>query len=600
MTLYMLSFAICLVVTVVAIVVTIRVFRSSVTEFEAISEAASSNEKLFDETQFGSPQGSQRISKAGIGHPVQQLWPGPIRPSADTQGSASSPAFARSQGQEESADTASAATVGHGGSAAMALQPRTSLRAHPLPAERPRALPPLIANRLLSDVPGIVGGLALSEMVKDRLSGEGHVELSRPAWLYFVAFLLTWLIIGVAIDAYDSRRLYGAIDEFKIVLRALVAFPVALAFIFYLLEAPIPRSWLLTTWVICIVSIAITRSLHRYILRRLRLRGLLTSRILIIGAGREGRDLFRSIARNPHLGFEVVGFLDDASPPGTSVAGFPSIIGATTDVRSTISERNVDAVLVAEGSIAPETAERVYRDLQDLDIDFYLSTGLTGVALNRLAIQPFGDAPVLGVRRVQLTGFQQTVKRAFDLIGGSLLILASGPLLIAGALAVRLSSPGPILSRHVAVGQFGQMFRIRRFRTMFVNSEELLRNYMVEPNMSDGPIFRLQNDPRVTAVGRILRAWYLDRLPELFHVIRGNMSLVGPEPIMSFEADLADAWMRGRLLVKPGMTGLWQVSGSSFDDRVRYDLFYVDNWSLAMDFYILLRTVPAFFRATVT
>jgi exopolysaccharide biosynthesis polyprenyl glycosylphosphotransferase len=233
-----------------------------------------------------------------------------------------------------------------------------------------------------------------------------------------------------------------------------------------------------------------------------------------------------------------------------------------------------------------------------MDVDLHLSTGLLGVAASRVAVQRFGDAPVLGLRRVELTGFQQTVKRAFDLVVAGLLLVALAPVIAACALAVRLDSPGPVLFRQRRVGRGGREFTMHKFRSMVPDAERHLAA-LVPRNQADGPLFKLRGDPRVTRVGRVLRAWSLDELPQLLDVLRGDMSLVGPRPPLRGEAANYGAWLPNRLRVKPGVTGLWQVSGRhqlSFEDYVRYDLFYVENWSLVMDLFIFLRTIPTVLR----
>jgi exopolysaccharide biosynthesis polyprenyl glycosylphosphotransferase len=371
---------------------------------------------------------------------------------------------------------------------------------------------------------------------------------------------------------------------------------VAAAFFAFALKIPIQLSWVLAAWVACALTVLVTRFAYRAILRRMRRSGLLVSRLLIVGAGREGRDLCRAISRAPRLGFQVVGFLDDALPPGPVAAGLPELLGSSAEVREAVQAHRIHAVLVAGGSVAMETAERVYRDLQEFPIDFHLSTGILGVAASRVALQRFDDAPVLGLRRVELTTWQRVVKRAFDLIVAGSLVVALLPVLLACALAVRAAGPGPILFRQRRFGQDGIVFFIHKFRSMNADAESSQAALRAIGNEADGPLFKLHRDPRVTPVGRILRAWSLDELPQLFDVLRGHMSLVGPRPFVTHEVDLADPWALTRLRVKPGVTGLWQVSGRhrlSFDDLIRYDLFYVENWSLSMDLFVLLRTIPA-------
>jgi exopolysaccharide biosynthesis polyprenyl glycosylphosphotransferase len=327
------------------------------------------------------------------------------------------------------------------------------------------------------------------------------------------------------------------------------------------------------------------------VFRSLRLSGVLGTRMLIVGAGREGRDLRRILSTSArYLGFHVVGFLDErVELLGPDVLGHPSMI------RSVVLHHDIQAVLMAGSSLPTETAEQVYRDLQGLPVDVHVSTGLLGVAASRVAVQRFGDAPVLGLRRVELTGFQQTLKRAFDIVVASFALVLLSPLMLVCAVAVRLSGPGPVLFRQPRVGRDGELFVMCKFRSMVPDAERQL-TAVWERNEADGPLFKLQRDPRVTPAGRLLRAWSLDELPQLFNVLQGQMSLVGPRPPLPTEVESYDRWVRGRLRVKPGMTGLWQVSGRhrlSYEDYVHYDLFYVENWSLSMDLFIMLRTLPA-------
>jgi exopolysaccharide biosynthesis polyprenyl glycosylphosphotransferase len=456
----------------------------------------------------------------------------------------------------------------------------------------------LLWSRLLGDVGALVLGLVAAEGIQQTLV---HAELLHPLGtvsMFNGLAILTWLALFASVGLYDSRRLVNAFDEFKMVLQGVALGTVGAVFLTFLLKVATYRSWVLTTWGVSTIAVLATRFTYRHILRAMRRSGVLTSRLLVVGAGRDGLDLCRSINKARHLGFQVVGFLDDTRPLGPTAAGLPEVVGDSSDMRGAVLAGKVDAVLVAGGSVATETAERVYRDLQGLDVDLHLSTGLLGVAANRVAVQRFGDAPVLGLRRVELTGFQQTLKRGFDLVVATLLLLLLSPVLLACAVAVKLSSPGQVLFRQLRVGQDGREFLIHKFRSMVVDAEQRLE-HLKDRNEADGLLFKLRHDPRVTRVGRVLRAWSLDELPQLFDVVRGDMSLVGPRPPVPSEVANYDTWIRNRLRVKPGLTGLWQVSGRhelSFEDYVRHDLFYVENWSLFMDLFIVLKTIPAVLR----
>jgi exopolysaccharide biosynthesis polyprenyl glycosylphosphotransferase len=460
------------------------------------------------------------------------------------------------------------------------------------------------ACRLLGDIGALLLGLMVAQGIQQALLAlGGPVQPLGPVAIFNTLAILIWLALFGNAGLYDPRRLVNAADEFKLVLQAVATGTVAATFAAFALKVPTQRSWVLAAWVGCTFAVLATRFAYRLILRAMRRSGTLVNRLLIVGAGREGRDLCRAVTRARWLGFQVVGFLDDTRPPGLVAAGLPEVLGSSTDIREAVRVHGAHAVLVAGGSVATDTTERVYRDLQGLPVDLHLSTGVLGVAASRVAVQRFDDVPVLGLRRAELTRRQRVVKRAFDLVVAGLLVAALSPVLFACAIAVRLTSAGPVLFRQRRFGRNGAIFHIHKFRSMVADAEHRQPALRAIGNEADGPLFKLHRDPRITPVGRILRTWSLDELPQLFDVLRGHMSLVGPRPFVTHEVDLADPWARTRLRVKPGVTGLWQVAGRHrlpFDDLVRYDLFYVENWSLAMDLYVLLRTIPAvLFRSGV-
>ena len=491
-------------------------------------------------------------------------------------------------------------TTGPADTAVRSVRLRTSSRTErPGVAERD-VRHVILFCRLLGDIGALLLGLMVAQGIQQALMAvRSSVAPLGSIGVFNTLAILLWLGLFANYGLYDSRRLVNAPEEFKLTLQAVATGTVAATFIAFVLKVPTQRSWVLATWVGCTIAVLATRLAYRWIVRSMRHSGALVSRLLIVGAGREGRDLCRAVTRARHLGFEVVGFLDDTRPVGPATAGLPEIVGASCDVREAVRQYEAHAVLVAGGSVATETAERVYRDLQELPVDFHLSTGVLGVAASRVAVQRFDDVPVLGLRRVELTRGQQLLKRAFDLIVASLLLMVLFPILVACALAVRLSGPGSILFRQQRFGQEGKTFYVHKFRSMVADAEDRQPALRANGNEADGPLFKLHHDPRVTRVGRILRAWSLDELPQLLDILAGHMSLIGPRPFVTHEVDLSNPWALTRLRVKPGMTGLWQVAGRHrlpFDDLVRYDLFYVENWSLAMDLFVLLRTIPAVLR----
>jgi exopolysaccharide biosynthesis polyprenyl glycosylphosphotransferase len=463
----------------------------------------------------------------------------------------------------------------------------------------------VLACRLLGDVGALLLGLMVAQGIQQTLllALGGPVGPLGPVAVFNVLAIGVWLALFAGAGLYDPRRLVNAVDEFKLILQTVATGTVVATFTAFALKVPTQRSWVLATWIGCSLAVLATRLSYRLILRTMRNSGALVSRMLIVGAGREGRDLCRAVTRARWLGFQVVGFLDDTVPPGPVAAGLPEVVGSTANIRAAVATHAAHVVLVAGGSVATETTERVYRDLQELPVDLHLSTGVPGVAARRVAVQRFDDVPVLGLRRAELTRWQRLVKRVFDLLVAGMLVVALSPVLLGCAVAIRLTSPGPVLFRQRRVGQDGTAFWLHKFRSMTVDAEERLPGLLAQRKL-EGPHFKLHDDPRVTRVGRVLRAWSLDELPQFLDVLSGRMSLVGPRPLQipeALEVESHAPLARLRLKVKPGISGLWQVSGRhdlSFEDRLRYDLFYVDNWSLSMDLFIVLRTVLTVLRRT--
>jgi exopolysaccharide biosynthesis polyprenyl glycosylphosphotransferase len=228
-------------------------------------------------------------------------------------------------------------------------------------------------------------------------------------------------------------------------------------------------------------------------------------------------------------------------------------------------------------------------------VEIRISANLTQILSSRLSVQPVGDLLALSLKPVRLSGPQAVAKRIFDLFGSLAVLILGSPLWITIAVMIKATSRGPVLYRQVRVGQNEELFTIYKFRTMVDGAERLLPD-LQKHNEADGPLFKMRDDPRVTRVGRWLRKFSLDEVPQLLNVVRGDMSLVGPRPALPVEVLHYEDWHHDRLEVPPGITGLWQVRGRSelgFDDYVRLDLFYIENWSITYDLFILVKTVPS-------
>jgi exopolysaccharide biosynthesis polyprenyl glycosylphosphotransferase len=327
-------------------------------------------------------------------------------------------------------------------------------------------------------------------------------------------------------------------------------------------------------------------------------------RVIVVGHELAVVGITRQLRRERYHGLKVVGAClpaTDHRAPGwhDGQIGDIPVLGTFDEVAPAIGRVGADTVVVLscpelDGHALRRLAWRLERD----DIDLIVASSLIDVAGDRTTIRPVDGLPMLHVEHPRLTGARRLIKTMFDRAGAALLLLGLSPLLAVIAFAVRMDSAGPVLFRQVRVGKDGREFVMFKFRTMHTDAEARLAE-LRHLNEGDGVLFKLRDDPRVTRVGRILRKFSLDELPQLRNVLTGSMSLVGPRPPLPEEVAVYADDVRRRLAVRPGMTGLWQVSGRSdlpWEEAVRLDLRYVENWSLSLDLVILLRTLSAVTR----
>jgi exopolysaccharide biosynthesis polyprenyl glycosylphosphotransferase len=251
-------------------------------------------------------------------------------------------------------------------------------------------------------------------------------------------------------------------------------------------------------------------------------------------------------------------------------------------------------VVVATTAVSSETSNRLARQLTDAGIHVELSSSLRDIAAERLTVSPLGRCPMIYVEPIRRNGWRAAAKRAFDIVVAAAALVLATPVLLVVALAIKVDTRGPVLFRQQRLGRGGQPFNLFKFRTMVTVAEELIVHLRVL-NQADGPLFKIRDDPRVTRIGRLLRKYSIDELPQLWNVLRGEMSLVGPRPALPAEMAAWAPELHNRLRVKPGVTGMWQVSGRSdcsFAEYMRLDLYYVDNWSFWSDLAIVAKTVP--------
>jgi exopolysaccharide biosynthesis polyprenyl glycosylphosphotransferase len=412
--------------------------------------------------------------------------------------------------------------------------------------------------------------------------------VATPAWL-----LLFWLY-----GLYEPRQVLSPVGEFKQVFHGVLGGVVAIFVADSLFRLNLARGWALLVMVCGFVMVAGERLVGRKFLHFMRRRGAENTRTIVLGSNHEARTVARTLQRESWLGYSIVGFVADDTRE-EQVGGRIKILGRVSELRNLIEEHGVTLVVVAATAIEPARLNRLLWELQDLDIDLQITSGTLDLVASRMSVQSVAGIPLLFIRRTGMNRVQRTLKRTMDIAASGVGLIVLAPVLAIIALWIKKESPGPVFFKQKRVGRDGKEFVCWKYRTMVADAEE--RKSEIE-HLSEGPgfLFKIKEDPRVTRAGRVLRRYSFDELPQLVNVLRGDMSLVGPRPALPTEVEQYDDWVRNRLAVKPGMTGLWQVSGrteTSFSDYVRYDLFYIQNWSLSLDLWILSRTLRAVLSA---
>jgi exopolysaccharide biosynthesis polyprenyl glycosylphosphotransferase len=413
-----------------------------------------------------------------------------------------------------------------------------------------------------------------------------------------LALPLLWLIAVQVAGGYEKRFLGAGSDEFRKVLNAGVSLTAAFALISYAINSELSRLYLTISMPVVVSLDLLARFALRKRLHMRRTRGQCMSTVVAVGHGVAVEQLINELRRETHHGLQVVAACLADESNLTEVAGVP-VVGDLDATASVV--RNIGAGTVAVLS-CPEMDGVKLRtlawELEKTGTDLCVAPALIDVAGPRTTVRPTAGLTLLHVDHPQLSGPRQVIKDLFDRSVAALGLFGVSPLLLAIAVIIKLSDKGPALFTQMRVGKDGGTFKIYKFRTMVVDAEARLAEVQAK-NEFDGVLFKIRNDPRITAIGVWLRKWSLDELPQLFNVVIGEMSLVGPRPALPDETAQYADHVRRRLVVKPGLTGLWQVSGRSdltWEESVRLDIRYVENWSFALDLQILWKTLAVVFN----
>lgn len=323
----------------------------------------------------------------------------------------------------------------------------------------------------------------------------------------------------------------------------------------------------------------------------LHTRGVGRRKVLFAGYNSETDTIAAAMAVNPELGFNPVGYLGDE----VSEAAIPRLGGLSlTALVETMREKGVRELYILDSAVPDDVMLAVSDWCEKLDVDLKVVPSMYMIMTTGTRVEEVASIPVISMRRQGITGWDRVVKDIEDYVFSILGLTLLSPLFIAVALLIKLDSRGPVFYRQERVGRNGKRFRIYKFRSMVAEAEKI-RESLESENEASGPIFKMKKDPRITAAGKFIRRTSIDELPQLINVVKGEMSLVGPRPPIPSEVDEYEEWHKERLTVTPGITGMWQVSGRSdvaFEDMVKWDVYYIRNWSLWLDIRILLKTIP--------
>jgi|YNPNPStandDraft_1061719.scaffolds.fasta_scaffold01944_2 exopolysaccharide biosynthesis polyprenyl glycosylphosphotransferase len=415
-------------------------------------------------------------------------------------------------------------------------------------------------------------------------------------WAVYLMAAIIWLVVSAVLSLYTLLQHHGIRDELRLVMGAVFLSNLSFAGLLYITFRDVPRLLFIYSLILQAAFLVGLR-LAIYLWKRWRRSDGNVTRVLIIGAGRVGRELGRRIAaRSGDL--TLAGYLDDdPAKQGQVYEGAP-VLGRTAEAPRVVAEQRVDEVLFALPMRAHQSLETLVMALQAMPVRVRVVPDFFDLAFFRATIDDFDGIPLIGLRDPAIDGFNRLLKRLLDLVLATVGIVLAAPLMLVIALAIRLDSPGPVLFRQQRVGENGRLFTIYKFRTMTPDAEqrqqEVLRHVAANQVIHKWP-----DDPRVTRVGRFLRRSSLDELPQLFNVLKGDMSLVGPRPELPWLVERYEPWQRKRFAVPPGITGWWQINGRS--DRPMHlhtddDLYYIQHYSPLLDLRILWRTIGVVLR----
>jgi exopolysaccharide biosynthesis polyprenyl glycosylphosphotransferase len=458
----------------------------------------------------------------------------------------------------------------------------------------------LVTGLLLVDAAAVCAAFASAYLIRFRSSWSFFYAHSNDP-MDFYSGLVFWLVplvllVFAGYRLYQLDQVFDGPGEYGRIASAATLALLGVVLISFFLDDDlvIARGWIIISWLALILWVGSARFLARRLVYGLRAHGVACRRVALIAGNGELADLEARLRAMPTSGLDVVQVIE---PEALASLGERD---RSVDLNEVLALRNVTDVVVSAASVPQSVLAYTVRELAQRPIQLHIVPGMYEIQTTGVQVREIHGLPLVTMNKVRITGFDFALKRSLDYLISALALIALAPVLLTIALTVKLSSPGPILHRRKVIGERGQRFNALKFRTMYIDGQAILERH---PDLKTEleRTGKLVDDPRVTPLGRWLRRWSLDEFPQLLNVIRGQMSLVGPRMITEEELVHFGHWRDNLLTVKPGLTGLWQVSGRSelgYEERVRLDMYYIRSYTIWQDLEILLRTAPAVLRGT--
>jgi exopolysaccharide biosynthesis polyprenyl glycosylphosphotransferase len=454
---------------------------------------------------------------------------------------------------------------------------------------------------LISDLIFLVASFYLAYYIRFQTNFFQLTEIKYTINVHYISYSILFIVLNLIFfkiyKLYDWDQIYKGSGYYFRIFKAISINIIIIIIVGYLLETfSFSRIWITLLYVLGIVFLFFSRFIIKLVTERLvRVLGL-SSRTVIIGIGECGRRIEDTLIKNPQENYRIIGYIDteDRINKDKSHSNNFLILGFLKDLREVIQENNVRKIIISSREYKYFEILNILEELKGLDILVLMFEGFFEFSIRRFNMREVGGIPLIQISNIGFYGINLFYKKLLDYILGGVILLLFIPVYLIVGFLIKIDSKGPVIYKQERYTKDFKKFNIYKFRTMYFDAEDRLIE-LKKQNEADGPIFKIKEDPRITRVGRLLRRFSIDELPQIINVIKGDISLVGPRPPIPEEVGQYKEWHKKRLNVKQGVTGLWQVSGRSdlsFEEMVKLDLYYIQNWSIGMDLKIILRTIP--------